>query len=98
MPQPMTTTGDPAFSACGDSVTPRDLSAVPALELQIVEQQAGQPALDGTSPEEAHHLQQHIPGKIDRDAPTVAVGGDGGKGATSHLRHVLLRHRTLNIQ
>ena len=60
MPQPMTTTGDAAFWPSETLVTPRDLAAVPALELQVVEEQAGQPALDGTPPEEAHHLLQHM--------------------------------------
>ena len=36
--------------------------AVAALELQVVEEQPGQPALDGTAAEEAHHLQQQHPG------------------------------------
>ena len=81
-----------------DLVTPGDLSAVTALELQVVEEEAGQPALDGTPAEEAHHLSQQFPGRLHRDAPVVAIGGDRREGTAAYLRHIPLRHAALNVQ
>ena len=72
-----------------DLVAPGDLPAVAALELHVVEEQAGQLALDGTPAEEPHHLLQQLPGQLHRDAPAVAVGGDGRHGTAADLGHVL---------
>ncbi len=81
-----------------DLVAPGDLPAVTALELQVVEEEARQLALDGTPAEEGHHLLQQVPGQLDRDAAVVAVGGDRRKGAAAHLGHVLFRHPALDVQ
>ncbi len=98
MPQPMTTTGARGLLGLRDLVTPGDLPAIAALELQVVEEEASQLPFDGPPAEEAHHLSQQISGELHRDAPIVAVGGDRREGTATHLGHVLPGHPALDVQ
>ena len=83
MPQPITTTGVAVFWDSEIS-SPQEISpAVSALELQVVEEEAGQASFDRTAAEEAHHLLQQVPGQLHRDAPVRrdrrrSPGGHGG--------------------
>ena len=98
MPLPMTTTGDAAFWL-SETASPTTISPLsPPSNPRSSNSRPASRSSTGRRPRKLIISRNASRESSTGTQPPLAIGGNGGEGATTHLRHVRFGHRTLNVR